>query len=99
MTTPSSTATIQINLTNRGGWLTPPNPTSEHGGLRPVPNGVGVLLQVGNAHHLPAHTARQLAGALANAAHIDVVGTNYQVTEIRAALDRALRALDEEAGQ
>lgn len=94
MARPSSTATIQINISSQNGWVTPPNPTSEHGGIHPVPHGVCVLLNVGGAHHLPAHTARQIAGALANASHIDVIGTDYRIKGIRAALDRALQDLE-----
>ena len=99
MSKPSSSATIQITLTSRNGWVTPPHPMSEHGGLHPVPHGVCVLLQVGDAHHLPAHTAHQLAGALGNADHIDIVGSDYRVKGIRAALDRALQGLEPPAEQ
>ncbi len=97
--TPSSTATIQIHLTSRGGWVTTPAPTTEHGGLHPVPCGVHVELLISDAHHLPTHTARQIAGALANAVHVDIVGTSYQIKGIKAALDQALKALEPAIGQ
>ena len=110
MSKPSSTATIRITLANKQGWVTTPVPTAEHGGIHPVPRGVLVELNVGDAHHLPGHTAHQLAGALAAAMHVDVVGTDYRVQDIKAALDLALQVLNpttegtdpwgtEEAGQ
>jgi len=88
---PTVRAVLQLTLPVRHGWVSTPEPTTEHGGLQAVPAGTVVRLNVGDARRCYMHDARKIVGALASAAEIEVVGTDPRGVEAtRAALATAL---------
>lgn len=84
-------AVLLLSLPVQSGWVSTPQPTVEYGGILPVPAGTVVRLDIADARHCFMHEAGKIAGALAAAAEIEVVGTDARgVAETRAALAAAL---------
>lgn len=85
------TATIHIRLGVRTGQARVPNPCAEHGGIAPVPRGCIAVVDVGRASGISEYDARLLAGALAQASHVDVLGADaVHLPSIRSAIAVAL---------
>lgn len=80
--------TIRIRLSTYRATVALPQPTSEHGGLTPVPAGHGVLVDIGRARYIEPHTAVRLAEVLRDASRIEVIGDEPDgVQQVRGALN------------
>lgn len=74
-------AVVVIKLTVRHNCVSTPSPAQEHGGLLPVQPGTVVRLDIGDARMCFSHDADKIAGAFADAAEIEVVGSNPRGVE------------------
>jgi hypothetical protein len=80
-----------MQLVDERGAASPPARTREYGGLTRAPEGSIVRLSIGDAHTFHDWDADYIVGALADAAEIEVIGSDpHGVTETRAVLAAAL---------
>ena len=75
-TRPVTGGTVRYWLAVTYQSVTLPRPTQEYGGLWPARPGCTALVDIGTAQYIDRSTAQQLAGAVAAAAQVQVVGDN-----------------------
>lgn len=90
-------ATVSIRLAVHAGHARVPDPTAQYGGIAPVRPGSLAMVDVGPAQRIAEHDARLLAGALARASYVDILGHDADhLPSIRSAI---AVALDQERGR
>ncbi|MFC4034575.1 hypothetical protein ACFO3J_24305 [Streptomyces polygonati] len=87
---------VTMRLPNDHGSVTTPQPTMEYGGLPYCPVGSIVRIDIGDAQRCLSWDADKVAGAVRDAAEVEITGTDWQGvaemrTELAAALDRLQR--------
>ncbi|MEU1518295.1 hypothetical protein ABZ490_40160 [Streptomyces sp. NPDC005811] len=88
---PAVRAVVRVQLRASHGFVDPPSPTQQYGGIERLPAGTVARLDIGNARHCSSWIASLVAGALRDCAEVEVVGTDPRgVAETRNALTRAL---------
>lgn len=91
---PPLRAVVTIQLPNDHTSVTTPQPTMEYGGLPYCPTGSIVRVDIGDAQHCTRWDADKVAGAVRDAAEVEITGTDWHgVAEMRTALAAALDRL------
>jgi hypothetical protein len=90
-TGPALRAVVTMQLRADHGSVVTPQPTMEYGGLPYCPAGSVVRINIGDAEHCSPWDADKIAGAVRDAAEIEIAGTYWQgVAETHAALTAAI---------
>jgi hypothetical protein len=97
-TGPALRAVVTMQLRAEHGSVATPQPTMEYGGLPYCPAGSVVRINIGDAEHCYPSSADKIAGAVRDAAEIEIAGTFWQGvaethTVLTAAIIRARRRL------
>lgn len=88
---PALRAVVTVQLLVEHSSVVTPQPTMEHGGLPRCPAGSIVRIDISDAEHCSPWNADKIAGAVRDAAEIEVTGTYWQgVAATRTALAAAL---------
>lgn len=95
-TGPALRAVVTMQLLVERRSVVTPQPTMEHGGLPYCPAGSVVRINIGDAEHCSSWSADKIAGAVRDAAEIEIAGTYWQGvaethTVLAAAIIRARR--------